>query len=161
MHRVAVAFAVSAALSTASGCSDGLVDVTARVLLDGQPVSGAAVTLMPAGGTDAHEAYGSSNEQGVVEAFTTTARGDGVRPGDYKVLVNKAAEDAPQEIPRLNPNDPDALKRFQEATRGGNTAYTRTALPRAYLDPAQTPLKVSITPDSDEIVLELKSNEAK
>jgi hypothetical protein len=142
-------------LATLAGCSDGLVDLRAKVLVDGQPLSGASVTLVGAGGRDA---YGTTNEAGIVEAFTTTERGDGVPPGEYRVLINKSADTAPAEIPRLDVNDAEALKRFQAATRGGNTAFTRTALPAIYLDPATTPLTCTVESGVEEVVFEVNGD---
>jgi len=139
------------------GCGDGLVDVKAKVLLDRKPLPGASVTLISTGDGEGRDAYGITDENGVVESFTTTKRGDGVTPGQYKVLVNKSTEAAPKEIPRIDFKDPEALKRFQETTKQGNVAFTRTALPRVYLDPSRTPLQCEVEPGTDQLVLELVS----
>jgi len=156
MHRVRLAILISILLPL-FGCSDGLVDVKAKVLLDGKPLDGASVTLVGQGNSGGREAYGSTDENGMVESFTTTKRGDGVMPGQYNVIVNKSPEAAPKEIPRIDPKDPEALKRFLETTKSGNVAYTRSALPRIYLDPSRTPLQCEVGPDTEQLVFELVS----
>jgi hypothetical protein len=142
------------------GCSGELVDVTAKVLLDGKPLDGAAVTLVSKGNGGGQDAYGT-NADGTVRSFTTSGKGEGVKPGEYRVIVNKSPDTAPQEIPRIDFNDPEALKRFQETTKAGNVAYTRTSLPRIYLDPDRTPLKCKVEPGVGEFVFDLTSTSEK
>lgn len=69
-------------------CSGGLQSVTGTVLLKGQPIKGAVVTLHPKGGgkdINAQQPSGVTDENG---KFTlSSGRDAGAPPGDYIVTV--------------------------------------------------------------------------
>jgi hypothetical protein len=72
-----------------AGCGgasiSGLVPVTGKVTLDGQPLSGAQVVFVPSGGTG-RAASAATDASGVYSLVTNTDKG--AMPGNYKVQVN-------------------------------------------------------------------------
>lgn len=148
---------ICALLLACAGCSDGMVDLQAKVLLDGKPLDNAAVTLMSYGASRTRSASGMTDEQGIVR-FSTFGTNDGVLPGTYKVVIVKSPKSAAEEIATLNPEDPKDLQRIMDLETKGNVPFTRSLLPRAYLNPDRTPLSCEVTDDVDELVFELDSS---
>jgi hypothetical protein len=138
------------------GCGKGLVDVNARVTLDGKPLEGAAVSLISAGQTRNRIASGITNAEGRVH-FTTFQPNDGVLPGEYKVVVIKTPKSAEEEMATYDRNNPDDVKRLMQRERSGNVAYTPTLLPRAYLTPETSPLSCTVPPVEREVLFALDS----
>ena len=62
------------------GCGSGLIDLRARVTLDGEPVESASVTLMSSDAKRNRSAYGTTDAEGRVR-FSTFQPDDGVLPG--------------------------------------------------------------------------------
>jgi hypothetical protein len=141
---------------TCAGCGNGLVDLNARVTLDGKPLEGAAVSLISAGATRNRTASGMSDANGKVR-FTTFQPNDGVLPGEYKVVVIKTPKSADEEIATYDRNNPEDLKRIIARERSGNVAYTPTLLPRAYLSPETSPLTCTVPPSEGEVLFALES----
>ena len=111
------------------GCSRGTPSaVTGKVLLDGQPLAGASVQLIPTG----HEALGMHSQttdgSGNFSFAETGKSNNPIQPGSYVVLVSKT------ELP------PDAA-----SLPGGGMGATRELVPVIYQDRTQSPLKVEIT----------------
>jgi hypothetical protein len=132
-----------------------LVDVKARVTLDGKPVEGAAVTLYPTGnGNAGRVAFGITSDDGSVR-FTTAQPSDGVAPGEYKVVLVKSPANVDEEFASADRSDPDVMLRLAQRSSGGNLPYTPSALPRIYLNPQQTPLTLKVPPASDDVVFAL------
>src|SRR5262249_29630685 len=79
----------------ACGCGGrkGPVAVAGVVLLDGKPVAGATVSFLPTGETG-RPATGLTDGQGVFR-LTTSDKGDGALPGDYRVVVARLVPKAP------------------------------------------------------------------
>ncbi len=77
-----------------TGCSKssglkGLVKVKGSITLDGAPLEGASIMLVPTVMSDTvRGASGTSDASGNFE-ITTIEKGDGAFPGDYKVTVVK------------------------------------------------------------------------
>src|ERR1700690_2374840 len=96
--RCASIMLVAALLGT-SGCGPGLLPVNGKLVWDdGKPVSGANVRFVPVSGSEDGAAVGQTDKDG---SFTLVASGgaNGVRPGDYKVVVSKGpATSAPAGI---------------------------------------------------------------
>ena len=94
MNRtILAAMSVSAALLL-SGCGDGVdrpetVPVSGKVLLDGEPLGGALVTMVS--DTGGRPAITRSRDDGTF-TMTTFVPGDGVIPGRYKITVSKDSE---------------------------------------------------------------------
>jgi hypothetical protein len=154
MAPIAALFAISS-----MGCGSKLVNVKARVMLDGQPLEGAAVSLVSSSETEKRNrtASGLSDDQGYVR-FTTFNPNDGVLPGTYKVTVIKSPKSAEEEMATYDRNNPEDLKRIMARERSSNVAYTPSVLPRAYLTPDTTPLECKIPAESDEVVFNLDSS---
>jgi hypothetical protein len=143
------------------GCGGrGTVDLRARVTLDGKPVEGASVTLVSSGETKNRTAAGITDADGNVK-FTTFEPDDGVLPGEYKVLISKAPKSLAEEFVNFDPNNPDDVARMQARERGGFVPYTPTALPRIYLDPAQSPFTCTVPADDQPVVFALESSAGK
>jgi hypothetical protein len=145
------------ALLSSFGCGKKLVDLKARVMLDGQPLKGASVSLVSFGEKRNRSASGLSDDEGYVR-FTTFKPNDGVLPGSYKVTVIKSPQSAQEEMASYDPNNPEDLKRIMARERSGNVAYTPTLLPRAYLTPDATPLECTVPTESGETVFNLDSS---
>jgi hypothetical protein len=145
---------IAAASVACAGCGKELVDLEARVMMDGQPVQGAAVSLVSTGEERNRGASGVSDDQGYVR-FTTFSPNDGVLPGAYKVTVIKSPQSVEEELATYDRNNPEDLKRIMARERSGNVAYTPTVLPRAYLSPQTSPLECTVPPESDEVVFNL------
>jgi len=142
------------------GCGKGTVDVRARVTLDGQPLEGAAVTLVGVGDTKNRPATGISDAEGNVR-FTTFEPGDGVLPGEYKVLVSKMPKSVDEEFANVDLNDPESYEQMMARQRSAIVAYTPSSLPRVYLNPAETPLSLTVPPEQSPVVFALESGAAK
>lgn len=148
-----------ALLVALSGCGyrrPSLARVEALVTLDGEPVAGADVTLVPVG--PGRAARGLADEAGRV-VFSTYGSKDGVIPGSYKALVAKreltksgarkmeAARAAPP------PSDPTASESMVELT----DADARNLLPAKYAGLATTDLSVTIERGTRQLTLSLAS----
>lgn len=142
------------------GCGKGTVDVRARVTLDGKPLEGAAVTLVGVGDTKNRPATGISDAEGNVR-FTTFEPGDGVLPGEYKVLVSKMPKSVDEEFANVDLSDPQAYEQMMARQRSSIVAYTPSSLPRVYLSPAETPLSLKVPPEQSPVVFALESAAAK
>lgn len=143
-------------LMVMAGCGSNTVDVRPRVLLDGQPLKGASVTLHGHGPT----ASGLTDADGVVQ-FTTFERNDGVQPGTYKVVIFKSPQDEAEEWANLDMDDDDAVLQMAQRSRGVRPTYTPTVLPRLYISLETTPLTLTVPPAEEEIVFDLDSSLSK
>lgn len=86
---VSAAAAVAMLLAVVPGCGyrrPPLVRLEAHVTLDGEPVAGATVTLVPVGG--GRPVSGVTDEGGRL-TFSTYGSRDGVPPGHYTAVVSK------------------------------------------------------------------------
>jgi hypothetical protein len=92
-------FAVATLLTVGfvlTGCSNSdrppTYPVTGTVTSQGKPVAGAAITFVPTG--DDGEAASAFSDSDGKYALTTWERGDGARPGKYRVKVSKIEQGA-------------------------------------------------------------------
>jgi hypothetical protein len=120
------------------GCSGGAGDDTAElapsggtVVLDGEPVANAAVTLTPAAKAG-NGAVGVTDEFGVFKLTNVRGR-DGAEAGTYTVTISKFA------MPDGSPFPPDA-------DSGDFAAMGVEHIPPKYSDPQQSKLTVDIPP---------------
>lgn len=143
-------------LLTFTGCGDGMVDLRARVTLDGKPLEGASVALYGAGETRNRPAAGMTNADGMV-TFTTFQPDDGVLPGEYKVVVIKSPKSVEEEMASYDRNNPDDVKRMIARETGGNVSFTPSVLPRSYLNPDTSPLECKVPPDEEVVEFALSS----
>lgn len=129
--RWLVVVVLSATVAT-MGCSGGskpkTIPVKGKVTLAGQPLTQGSLTFQPiktAEGYPTRPAMGTVNSDGTYEA-STFEKGDGVIPGEYKVLVSTMTSGPTLEEPNL----PEVW-----------------AAPKTYSDPAQSPLKATVPAD--------------
>ena len=146
-------------LIAALGCGGDLVDVRARLTLDGEPLESAAVTLVSTGDVRNRSAYGTTDSEGRVR-FSTFKAEDGVLPGAYKVVVTKAPDNTEQEMANFDPDDPEDVKRILMLESGNFVPFIRTSLPRVYTSAAHTPLSCEV-PSAEELTFDLDSSLAK
>ncbi len=89
---LSLALACCAALFVSTGCGgapqlDGLESYSGVVTLDGAPLAGASITLVPT--TVGVRGAGAMSDDKGKFVFQTLQAGDGVAPGEYKVTVSK------------------------------------------------------------------------
>jgi hypothetical protein len=152
MRQAIPRLAVVAALGLlAAGCSRGRVKmVTGSVLLDGKPVDGAQVQLVPQKDLGLGSLGATTGADG---KFTIAVGGPGrvIKPGRYVALVTKGAGIG---LPTAAKGDPDE-KELMKATAPGISAGI---LPARYADPETSPFTVDIKEGTTELApLELKS----
>jgi hypothetical protein len=146
---------------SAIGCGgEGPVKIKAKVTLDGKPLQGATILLQRSDGHRKRGAVGESDADGMVR-FTTFQRGDGVLPGEYKVVVNKtdtSQAQSPDEFDGAALDDPQVQKRIRESGYG-SPSYQRGSniLPRTYSNPTTTPLLCRVPPDDEPVIFALDS----
>lgn len=131
-----------------AGCgSEGdvaTVPASATVTLDGEPIDGVTVTLVPEGsGVKGKGGYGVTDASGNV-TFKSGPEADGVAPGKYRVLFQKLTQADGSPIP------PDAMAIDLE---------TVNAVPEIYNDPGNSPILATIEAEgsADPLTFELKS----
>jgi hypothetical protein len=124
----------AAMLAVGCGKGSGLVPVSGRVMLDGQPVKQMVVTFTPVGDTPGLGALGHTGDDG---HFTLTdARGEtGAYVGEYKVYFYPGAAGAKTDDPGVDVVTPPR----------------RTNVPAIYLDGNQTPLRAKVPPGGGTI----------
>lgn len=156
LHRI-LSFAFAILIGGVTGCGDAMFDLQAKVTLDGQPLEGASVTLVGIGKQSQRPAVGISDAEGLVQ-FTTFQPGDGVAPGEYKVVISKTPKSAAEEFANVDPNNPEDLIRMELRGRTANLPYTPSALPRVYLSAETTPLSCTIPPTEEPVVFNIDSS---
>lgn len=131
--------ALFAAVAGFMGCNDGsgpglkvpTFPVKGSVTFDGQPAAGAFVVFhpkSPAAGSEGFTPRATVRADGTF-ALTSAAEGDGAPAGDYAVTVRW-----------MKP-----VKQGNELTPGPNV------VPKAFLDPATTPLKATVRDSDNEL----------
>ncbi len=125
------------------GCSKGVPSaVSGKVLLDGQPLAGASVQLIPSGNDTLGMHSQTTDSSGSFRFAEAGSSNNPIQPGSYVVLVSKT------ELP------PDAA-----SMPGGGMGATRELVSTIYQDRTRSPLKVEITSANTELpALELKSD---
>jgi hypothetical protein len=125
------------------GCSKGVPSaVTGKVLLDGQPLAGASVQLVPSGNDTLGMHSQTTDSSGGFRFAEAGSSNNPIQPGSYVVLVSKT------ELP------PDAA-----SMPGGGMGATRELVPVVYQDRTRSPLKADITGANTELPpFQLKSD---
>lgn len=135
-----------------AGCGGGPrpVKVSGTVTLDGQPVEGATVQFVPAGGTG-RPAVGLTRADGGFE-LTTHENNDGALPGDYKVVVtyNPPVETGPAQSTEQGMQQ--AMKQQAKAKR----QKPKYAIPPTYSDSTKTPVQQKV-PTDGPVKIDIKS----
>lgn len=129
-----------------SGCEkDSVGDVVPAagvVTLDGKPISGVSITLVPQEGVMGRGGYGSTGEDGSFSLQSDTEV-PGVPAGNYKMLLQKYA------MPDGSPIPPDT---------SAADAGLVNLLPPVYSDPEQSTVFITFpTSDGQPVKVDLKS----
>lgn len=155
-----------------AGCTGGAVGetefpetaaVTGKVTLDGAPVSGAAVTLIPS--DPSGKGYGASaisNDDGTFEVhtyFSASHDVSGAVPGSYNVTVTKYKQSTagtssghdPNNLPGPSGAGPASHRAEAEAAKDNNE------LPKKYESSTDSGLTITVTDGSNTLPLDLKS----
>ena len=154
------AFAGLVVLATVGGCSSGGEDIGAvpvegTVMMNGQPLAGAAVAFI---GTSegARAAAGITDENGKF-VLTTIEQGDGAVPGEYQVTVTKTKGDvaAPTgQVMEEAPEDMDALYAQAEAQGQYPSGPQRAekieyVVAERFMNPLTSGLTATVTEDTE------------
>ena len=134
-------FIFSACSSDAGG--PPLVPVEGIVTLDGKPLSGALVTLIPQGETRGQAGNGRTDAAGKFELATSDGKRKGAAVGKYQVLISKFV-------------NPDGTDYVGSADVGPMDANYRELLP-AYSDAAQSRLTADVPEAGAKLEFKLQS----
>ena len=144
--------AVASLLALTGGCGDGRETVypaTGQITVDGEPASGAVVTLIPQEGSEEFRkmrpyAYADADGRFAISCYLD---GDGAPPGRYKVRVEWLGEStAPPEVEGAEVDEEDK-----------SVAGPVDLLEGRYADPDTTPLEIVIEArDNDLGTIDLK-----
>lgn len=143
------------ALAGLIGCGGRgkLVKVEGKVTLNGAPVKGAQVTLIPVSG-EGEKPSGFTGDDGTFR-LSTFSSNDGAPPGDYKVIVvKKAVQEGGPEMKEGMVMDQIGMMKKAQQGQGGGKPKVESDLPLSYADPEKTPLKQRVPPDG-KMVIEL------
>jgi len=148
---------LGAASLVAVGCkNDALVPIEGRITVDGLPVlEGTSVLLAPLG--DHKPAHGKTGADGVFRVYTNVP-GDGVMPGEYRVVLVNSMNAIPlpdHEVTRED--DPAYLAYLKKVEDFKKRPPTKGMLPILYSAPDTTPLRWKIPEDGVFMKLELES----
>ncbi|WP_116344378.1 hypothetical protein [Blastopirellula marina] len=136
------------------GCSnqvllDGAAKTTVTVTLDDAPVEEAAVVFTPVEG--GRSASGRTDVSGVAQMGTARV-GDGVFPGEYKIVIVKSIDD---------PSTPPPAEEDQhEHTGRGRPVYAKQIylVPKKYISTSTSDLSTVVEADvENEVTLKLNS----
>ena len=163
LRKIAVSFSKALRTSllvacslTLAGCGGNLVTVKGKVTLDGEPLSGATVSFVPAEGSDKlGTPVGLTDESGIFY-LTTREQFDGAVPGEYRVCIKKYSMPERQSTSLETPHDRESANAYAKAlqSRGGRVDYIT---PIDYADKNKTPFTVKI-PSSEALEFDLKSD---
>lgn len=138
------AMAISCAILAGCGPANRLdtVPATGVVTLDGEPIAGVAMTLVPQEGVKGRGGYAVTGEDGSYN-FQVDPETEGVPPGAYRVLLQKYAMPDGSPIP---------------TGVSAADAGIVNVLPPIYSDPEKSQVLVTFpSPDGQGIPIELKS----
>lgn len=142
--RVPPQFKVTLCLCLLAGCSsgDGLerVPITGVLTVEGTPLPGAVVQLLPAGATPGLGAIGMTDSEGKFEVISSRQNDTGIPAGEYTVRVSRLVNPDGSVVPADEPeaDHPDS----------------RESVPRPYSG-VDSPLKVMISPEGGEVKVDI------
>ena len=117
-NRKSWLIACAAAILPMAGCGGrGTVPTKGEITLDGVPVAGVSISLVPEGQGLAAQAITGEDGRFKLETF----RDNGAMPGDYRIVVSK-----------------------YESVIEPHVKKVRSTLPKLYASPETTPLRCSI-----------------
>ena len=142
---------------TLAGCnSDGnpkTYEVSGTLTLNGQPVDGATIVLIPKG-TGAYPATAVSNADGTFQLTTFNAN-DGAVPGDYSVKISK------MEYKEEAVSDTQVFASSEEENENyelteSSAAPPKNLLPAKYANPMTSELIYSVPEEASTFNIDLK-----
>lgn len=142
--RMPPQFTAMLCLCLLAGCSrgDGLerVPITGILTVEGSPLPGAVVQLLPTGQTQGPGAIGISDSEGKFEVISSRQNDEGVPPGEYTVRVSRLVNPDGSVVPADEPeaDHPDS----------------RESVPRPYSG-VDSPLKVVISEQGSEVKVDI------
>ena len=108
------------------------------VTLDGKPLAGANVQLVPQGETSGQTGFGKTDAAGKFAIASADGKQRGAAPGDYKVVISKHVKpDGTDYVPK--PDEDPMLANYKEL------------LPAVYSNPEQTKLKATVPTEGARI----------
>jgi hypothetical protein len=138
----------------AIGCSKSFHKVEGTVTMDGQPVVGATVMLMPTG-EGGQPGSGITDSSGKFKIINPT-NDKGIAKGEYKIVITKAEAEGDSKAPDVN--DPtkafgDLMKGKMDTRKGKPTGPLVTKhkqlLNARYAKPETTPFTVNVPAEGD------------
>jgi hypothetical protein len=120
--------------------------VSGTVTFNGKPLSGARVTFVPSDGKGA-SATGVTDDSGAYKVKSKD--GDGVAPGQYRILITgkaKEGKDSKEIDPGIDPKKTDRPR-----------AVKAVAIPAVYGNPKTTPLVADLKAGSNTVNIELSA----
>ena len=129
-----------------SGCQKsklkGLVPGSGTITLNGEPVEGAVILFSPINPSSTQRS--ASAKSGPKGSFTllTLEPGDGIYPGEYKVIVKKTQTTGNLVLEEGDRRNPEAI----------DDRVTVHLLPHKYGDASTTDLTVTIPPKGDKAI---------
>jgi hypothetical protein len=158
--RYCLGVVVVVLLLAGSGCSKR-VKVEGTVTLNGKPLHWATVSFVPATG-DERLGSGVSDENGKFK-LSSEKVGDGLYPGDYRVVVTVAMPPPQDTGITTNMTSKEAMALAFEAMKRQRDEWKRLGktlpiIPKDYQNAGQTPLRVRVPPDGP-VVLDIKADE--
>ena len=159
MKSFYILLAVGLTLFAVTGCGEKKLDnlnvASGVVTLDGQPIEGASITLVPEGG--GRGAGAVSDAKGVF-TFQTLQANDGVQDGTYTVTVSKFRTENPytdEEARMLS----ESGKRHKDVF-GNDRPEPKVIndLPEKYNNPKTSGLSITIKGATKDLKIELTSN---
>lgn len=136
-----------------SGCGQtnpSTFPVAGRVLLDGQPLEGAAVMLKPVDGGS--NGYGVADAEGRFE-ITTYRQRDGAIPGEHRIIVTLEKVVQPVGV-EPGEEDQEGLDDGMELAVS-NQGEVISAVPSRYTNFETSGLTVVVGPDTESLQLKL------
>src|SRR5262249_41617943 len=128
--------------------------VQVLVHLDGKPLQGATVVLVPPDGKG-ETAGGLTGSDGIASVLPLGKAG--VRPGTYKVLVSKGDVELPKTTGPIAPDSAEAMK-MMKGTVERKENRPKSEVPEKYGNPVTTPFTLTIPAQISPIKIELQSS---
>jgi len=142
-------------LLVSGGCgSKKTVPVEGTVVMDGQPLAGAAVSFVPLG--EGRSARGETDASGKF-VLTTVQPGDGVQAGTYKVGVSKM--EAVAALENVAPTTPEGAPQLSGPVNMGEgpPPPPKSLVPPKYLNPDTSGIQIEVKAEMAPVKIELTS----
>lgn len=119
------------------GCGESgpeMIPIRGEVLYNGAPLSDGMVVYLPAATGETQQASGRIQEDGTF-ALTTSKKGDGVRVGEYNIIVQAYSRPGGRMLTR------------EETESGARSAAPKLIIPEKYVDPSRSGLTDTVNSD--------------